>query len=165
MRRGGVLLDLFLITAFLIGGAAGWVAWKRGSLPGLPRELTSFISSAPVKGSEGTAAEPDIDVSDRSAWIQGKVRDLLTAGGAGEKHVVRVSNAERQEGGIRWLENTLVVRRPPRFDEGKFLSSLGPALAEKNLVLMADRRDGAARVMELGDRKRVYQRLIFESSR
>jgi hypothetical protein len=57
------------------------------------------------------------------------------------------------------------LRRPARFNEKGFLSALGAALAEKNLVLIDDRREGDRWSLDLGDRKRVYQRLIFVTQR
>ena len=161
--RGGVLLDLFLIVLICALGIAGALAvWQgellRKLLPSVGRFLPSLTAPAAAP-----ASEPDIDVSDRAAGIQGRVRDLLTASGVDEKHVLGASTAERQEAGIRWLEGTLLVRRPRGFDDGKFLSALGPLLAERKLALMEDRREGTRRTMEIGDRKRVYQRLIFES--
>jgi hypothetical protein len=160
--RGGFLLDLFLIVAILAAAAAGWVAWRRGSLRDLLRTASAVLPAVPASPAAQPMAEPDIDVSDRSAWIQGRVRDLLSKSGVKEKHVLRTFNAQRQEGGIQWLEDTLEVRRPAVFDERQFLLRLAPLLAEKKLSLMEDRREGSRRELAVGDRKRVYQRLILE---
>ena len=164
-RRGGVLLDLFLIGAILAAGAAGWVTYKKRSWPGFLREAVSAVPSAPATLGAPAPSEPDIDVSDRSAWIQGRTRDLLATHGVGEKHVLKTYNVQRQDAGIQWLEDTLEVRRPARFDEGGFLRALGPVLAEKRLVLMDERHEGTRWTLSLGDRKRVYQRLVFEGMR
>jgi hypothetical protein len=162
--HGGILLDLFLILVLLGGAAAGWVAWKKGSLAGLLKGAVSAVPSAPASLSPEPAPEPDIDVSDRSARLQARVRELLTERGVGEKHVLRSYNAERQDQGIQWLEATLELRRPASFDVGAFLSALAPFLSESRLSLMEDRRAPDGRTLELGDRKRVYQRLIFRNN-
>ncbi len=163
---GGVLLDLFLIaliTAALIAGCVvAWLAWRNGSSAPFLRRILSKISSPSAALGREEPSVPDIDVSDRAAWIQARVRDLLSSRGVAEKNVVETYNVQRQEKGIRWLEDTLVVRRPAAFEEKGFLSALGSLLAERKLSLMEDRRDGTRWVLALGDRKRVYQRLIVE---
>jgi hypothetical protein len=99
--RGGVLLDLFIIACLLAGGAAAWLYWKRGGrVPSLPALLAPTATLAPKSEPR---AEPDVDISDRSVWLQARVRELLAKYGVGEKHVVKTYNAERLEGGIQWL--------------------------------------------------------------
>jgi hypothetical protein len=155
-------LDLFLILVLIAAGIAGWVAFKKGSLSGMWRALPMPGALAPAPEPAGQPAEPDIDVSDRSAWIQSRVRELLAKEGVKEKHMLRAYNAERQEGGIQWLEDTLEIRRPAKFDEKGFLEALAPVLAKKRLVVMDDKREGGKWTLSLGDRKRIYQRVIFE---
>lgn len=162
--RGGVLLDLFIIACLLAGAAAAWMYWKRGGLKAL-RLPAALAPTAALSPRAEAPAEPDLDISDRSAWLQARVRDLLARHGVGEKHVLKTYNAQRLEGGIQWLEDTLELRRPPRFDEGRFLAALGAALAERRLVLIKDSREGGRWSLDLGDRKRVYQRIVFITAR
>jgi hypothetical protein len=171
-RRGGVLLDLFLILlilALLGGGVAAFFLWQRGG--GLSKFVRRAVAAAPavpavsvpLPGTGGEAPQtPDIDVSDRAAWIQGRFRDLLSKQGLAERHVIKAYNEQRQEGGIQWLEATLEARRPARFDDKKFLAALAPALAEKRLSVMEDARVEGRWTLAVGDRKRIYQRLVME---
>ena len=167
--RGGVLLDIFLIAlltgALIIGGAAAFLAWRRQGAPEAWRRALSLVSTAVSgrrSGAERISTEPDIDVSDRAAWIQARSRDLLAQFGVADKGVVSTFTEERQENGIRWLEDTLEVRRPPAFDGKKFLSALAPVLAERRLVVMVDEREPARWTLCLGDRKRIYEHLIID---
>lgn len=164
-HRGGILLDMFLIAAILAGGVAAWTAWRRGSIAAMWKDVSALAPAGLPSPRPAEPREPDIDVSDRSAWLQSLVREELSRRGVKEKHILRAYNAERQEGGIQWLEGTLEVRRPVGFSDAAFLSALAGPLSEKRLSLMEDRREGFRRVLELGDRKRVYQRIVFESPR
>ena len=163
---GGVLLDLFLIalitSALIVGGVVAFLAWRSGAAAPFLRRILSKVSSPSAALVRERPSEPDIDVSDRSAWIQARLRELLAGRGVAEKHVLETYNVQRQEGGIRWLEDTLVVRRPAVFDERGFLAALASLLAERKLSLMEDRRAETRWILALGDRKRVYQRLIVE---
>ncbi len=161
-RRGGVLLDLFLILVLTAAGVGGWLAWRHGSLASLWREVPIPSALLGPSAAQEPVGAPDIDVSDRSAWIQSRVRDLLARKGVKEKHILQAYNEQRQEGGIQWLEDTLVLRRPANFDDHGFLSALAPFLAQKRLVLMDDKREGTRWTLTVGDRKRIYQRVVFE---
>jgi hypothetical protein len=164
---GGVLLDLFLIVLLIgiliIGLVVGWVVWRQGG--GVLKRWDRVVEALPAafrsRAVRGAVAV-DLDISGRSAWIQGRTRDLLSRRGVGEKFIVTTYNVERREGGVLWLEDTLVVRRPPGFDEKVFLRELVPLLAEKGLVVMDDLREGGTWTLSLGDRKRVYQHVVFD---
>ena len=131
MRRrggafGGVLLDLFIIFiltgVLIIGLIAGWLVWRKGG--GVLRNWNRVTDMVPamLRGPRPEApSSADLNISDRSAWIQGRTRDLLTRRGLGEKSIVKTYNVERREGGIVWLEDTLVVRRPPERRAGEAL--------------------------------------------
>lgn len=167
--RGGVLLDLFLIAlltgALLVGGVAAFLVWRRGGAPEGWRRALSLVSTAVssrISRPRRISTEPDLDVSDKAAWIQARARDLLSQFGVADKRVVSTFTAERQEDGIRWLEDTLEVRRPRAFDDKKFLTALAPVLAERRLVVMADEREPERWTLCLGDRKRVYEHLIID---
>lgn len=164
-RKGGILLDLFLILVITGAGIVGWVMWRKGSVSRLWKDVAAVVPPVPVSLKPEPAGEPDVDISDRSAWLQGYVRELLAKKGVGEKHVLRTFNAERQENGIQWLEDTLELRKPAGFQVGGFLAAMAEPLAAHNLILMDDRVEGARHVLELGDKKRVYQRIVFEGSR
>lgn len=155
-ERGGILLDAFLIVALLCGGGYLYFSWKRGRTAGV---LEALLAPAPAPAP--VSSEPDIDISEKSALLQADARDLLARHGVGEKHVLKSYNQQRLDDGVQWLEATLELRSPGGLRKADFLRDLAAVLEKDRAVLVADRNEPGRWILELGDRKRVYQRIVF----
>jgi hypothetical protein len=145
------------LTLLFVSGLAGTgiYLWRQGSLP-------KALSGLEKKGWRPTKSyEITRDIHDQSAWAQNQVRNLLAKYNLKESSVRRTYNQEREEDGVRWLEDSLDIAAPSNFDAPGFLKDLTAALWRSRLTLMSDRQEGKNWVIELGDRKRVFQRVVF----
>lgn len=154
-QRGGVLWDVFLIA--LVCGA-GFIAWTTRDRWGGPVRKT-FQRWAPP---ESTAPRvPAADLKSVSASAQSRLQDILAATGVKEKDIARSFTEERRDDGAVWLESTLELDRPRKFNEGSFLRRALIDGAENGIALMKDYREKGVWTVEFGDRVRVYQRFRF----
>ena len=152
-------MDLFLIAALCAGGIALWVSRFRW----LP-VLKSAIPGAARSSAPPTAPEPGRDLGGRAAATQGWVRAFLTEAGVGDADVLKAYNAERRAGDAVWVESTLEIRARRGFSSGRFLARLAPRLHRERLAVLADAPTEGRWLLELGEDRRVYQRLIFHFS-
>jgi hypothetical protein len=155
--RGGILLDLFLIGALCAGGGALWLSRSRWA-PTLRGALPGGAAATPA------TPAPENDLGGRAAATQGWVRVFLTEAGVGDADVLKAYNAERRAGDAVWVESTLEIRARRGFSSGRFLARLAPRLHRERLAVLADTPSEGRWLLELGEGRRVYQRLIFHLS-
>jgi hypothetical protein len=149
-QKGGFLLDAFLIVAMLAGAMWLWLSWREGRLPGFLRGLFP-----------AAVGEVEVDANDRGAWLQAQVRELLAKHGVDESSVVKTYTQQKRDGGVQWLEDTLEIKRPVGFRTENFLRDLSAILKKGGLQVMRDQTDVQGWILELGDKRRVYERIIF----
>ncbi|MBL0350626.1 MAG: hypothetical protein IPP68_09680 [Elusimicrobia bacterium] len=145
---------MFLILVLTAAGVAVWRA--RDAWRPLWDRATGGTGAPP------TAALADL--SSQSVWLQSRVRDALSAAGVREADVLKSVNEERADATGRWVESTLEVRPREPFHSGRFLQRLAPVIHEGGLAIQKDQKDGDRWVLELGDRERVFQRLVVHPS-
>jgi len=168
--RGGILLDFFFILLIISGGAAAWLSrdrwwpivahrlpWETAAARGRP-SLWNGAAAAPGGQDSSTALH-------RGASFQAAVRDLLAQSGVGDRNVLKTYTEERGGDGDRWVESTLEIAPDGEFHTGRFLERLAPALHRSGLSVLRDDSEGERWVLELGDRDRVFQRLVFQTAR
>ena len=145
---------MFLILVLTAAGVAVWrarAAW---------RPLWARVTAG-----SGTTPTPALaDLSSQSVWLQSRVRDVLSDAGVREADVLKSVNEERTDATGRWVESTLEVRPRGPFHSGRFLQKLAPVIHEGGLAIQRDQKDGDRWVLELGDRERVFQRLVVHPS-
>lgn len=132
-----------------------WVAWKRGT-------FSVGKVGALSQGFKGLERAKGAETLQDSAWLQRQVRELLSRSGLSESHVVKSYNRERVDGPERWVEDTLELRRPERFEAAAFLDRLEDVLEKRRLAVLRDLREDGAWTLELGQGGRVFQRIVFQ---
>jgi len=152
---GGVLWDAFLILVLCGGAFVAWRTWDRWK--GFVPKLSGVSKEKPVERAE-------VSLEKKSALAQTRVRQFLAEAGVSEKHILKSYNEARREGGFSWLESTLELSRPPRFQPGPFLKRLLVFLSKNDLVLMQDDAGPDAWTLALGDRDHVFQRLVIRGA-
>lgn len=152
---GGVLWDAFLILVLCVGAFLAWRTWDRwkGYVPKL-----SGVSK------EKHVDRVNVSLEKKSALAQTRVRQFLAEAGVSEKNILKSYNEARRAGGFSWLESTLELSRPPRFQSGPFLKRLLVFLSKNDLVLMQDDAGPDAWTLALGDRDHVFQRLVIRGA-
>lgn len=176
--RGGILLEAFLALILIGVGVFLWSVWQdsRGT-PSKPKEkapaaVKRILPELPLKSKsparKKTQAKtrivrdvPVAEAKNRSVWLNGEIRHLLTDVGVRDSDVVKVYNCERGQKGATWLENTMVLRYPKNFDSDGFHSKLKKLLSKKNMFLTAEKEGASEWLLEMGDRSRIYMRLKF----
>ncbi|MBK8871395.1 MAG: hypothetical protein KBD85_03330 [Elusimicrobia bacterium] len=154
-QRGGVVWDVFLIVVVCGVGFIAWTTRDRWGGPvgeAVRRWVPSGASvDVPMKA----------DLKSVSALAQSRLREILADSGVKEKDITSSFNEERRDGGTVWLESTIELDRPKKFNEGFFLRRVLIDGAENGIALMKDYREKGAWTVEFGDRVRVYQRFRF----
>lgn len=158
--RGGILLDMFLIAVLCAGGAALWVSRGRW-VPALKSAVGATGAAAP---STAPAGSTDRDLAARAASTQSWVRGFLAEAGVADADVLKAFTAERREGDVVWVESTLEIRSRKGFSSGRFLARLAPRLHRERLAVLNDAPAEGRWLLELGEGRRVYQRLVFHFS-
>jgi hypothetical protein len=156
---GGVLVELVLAVLLVAAGAALWVAWKRGafSVGNLRKGPLALAQRSEDQGRVKGATSP----LDDAAWLQRQTRELLAKSGVADAHVLKTFNRERGDGKDVWLEDTLELKRPARFEAAAFLDGLERALEKRELSVVRDLREDGKWTLELGRGGRVFQRVVF----
>jgi|GEM_PF-4752455 len=154
-HRGGVLLDVFFIVVLCAGGFLAWKhredLWKRAS--------RFWPACARPASSQPVWQKPQNHLQ-RSAKAQAATRRFLDDVGLKERDLVKSWNQEYENERGRWLESTMEFNLPNRFNTGVFLEKLGAFLNQEGLFLMTDQNKKNTWLIELGDKQRVFQRVI-----
>ncbi len=151
-RSGGVLWDAFLILVLCVGAFLAWRHWDRWK---------GYVPKLSGASKEKQEERADVSLEKRSALAQTRVRQFLAEAGVGEKNILKSFNEARRAEGFSWLESTLEMSRPPRFQAGPFLKRLLVFLSQNDLVLMQDETDQETWTLAFGDRDHVFQRLVI----
>lgn len=162
--RGGLLVEAVLSLLLVAAGALLWVLWRRGAVTAAFSRPAAGPGEAGKRlkgdGADTAPAAPAQDARETSAWTQSRVRDILAECGVRDKHVLKSYNRQRDEKGSAWLEDTMEIKAPTTFDGRGFLARLLVPLRTRGLRVMTDKRAAGAWRLEIGDGRRVFQRLI-----